>query len=102
MRLLLIGLGSIGRRHLGHLQQIGGLDLAALRTQKGQIKKEGNITEFYNLEEALDFNPDGVIISNPTSLHVETAIPFLEKGIKVLIEKPIDTSVKQCRAFRKV
>ncbi|MDT0686574.1 Gfo/Idh/MocA family protein [Autumnicola psychrophila] len=101
MKILLIGLGSIGRRHLSHLQQIGGLDLAALRTQKGQIKKEGDITEFYNLEDALNFKPDGVIISNPTSLHVESAIPFLEKGIKVLIEKPIDTSVKNAELLEK-
>lgn len=94
MRILLIGLGSIGRRHLGHLERIGGLELAALRTNKGQLKKEGNISEFYNLKDAFDFKPDGVIISNPTSLHVETAIPFLKKGIKVLIEKPIDTSLQ--------
>jgi len=90
MRILLIGLGSIGRRHLGHLQKIGGMELAALRTKKGVLKEEIKIKEFYDLQDALDFNPDGVIISNPTSLHVETALPFLRKNIKVLIEKPVD------------
>lgn len=100
MRILLIGLGSIGRRHLGHLKRIGGLELAAFRTNKGQLKKEESISEFYHLEDALDFKPDGVIISNPTSLHVDTAVPFLEKGIKVLIEKPIDTSLQNAERLR--
>ncbi|MDT0689811.1 Gfo/Idh/MocA family oxidoreductase [Salegentibacter sp. F188] len=100
MRILLIGLGSIGRRHLGHLEKIDGLELAALRTKKGVLKEEKGIKEFYDLNDALDFNPDGVLISNPTSLHVETAIPFLEKGIRVLIEKPIDTSVENAERLR--
>ncbi|GHA30222.1 dehydrogenase [Salinimicrobium marinum] len=100
MRILLIGLGSIGRRHLGHLEKIGGLELAALRTKKGVLKEENGIKEFYELQDALDFEPDGVLISNPTSLHVETAKPFLEKGIKVLIEKPIDTSVENAETLR--
>jgi predicted dehydrogenase len=100
MRILLIGLGSIGRRHLGHLEKIGGLELAALRTNKGVLKEENGVNEFYALQDALDFNPDGVLISNPTSLHVETAIPFLEKDIRVLIEKPIDTSVGNAETLR--
>ena len=94
IKVLLVGLGSIGRRHLSHLQSIEGVSLAALRTRKGEINGKSEITEFFNLKDALNYQPDGVIISNPTSLHVETALPFLEKGIKVLIEKPIDTSIE--------
>jgi len=101
MRILLIGLGSIGRRHLQHLQNIPNMELAALRSKKGELKEEENdITEYFNVDEAFNFSPDGVVISNPTSLHVESAIPFLEKGIKVLIEKPIDTSTKNANLLR--
>lgn len=100
MRIILIGLGSIGRRHLGHLEEIEGVELAALRTQKGQLRNKTGIQEFYSLEEALRFDPDGVIISNPTSLHVDSAIPFLEKGARVLIEKPIDTSLQNAERLR--
>jgi predicted dehydrogenase len=97
MKILLVGLGSIGRRHLSHLQTIDGVVTAALRTKKGEISDKSEITEFYNLKDALNFEPDGVIISNPTSLHVETALPFLKKGIKVLIEKPIDTAIENAQ-----
>lgn len=100
IRILLIGLGSIGRRHLKHLQQISGLEIAALRSKKGVIKEKSTITEYYSLDDAINFQPDGVLISNPTSLHVESALPFLEKGIKVLIEKPIDTSIENAELLR--
>jgi predicted dehydrogenase len=93
LKILLIGLGSIGRRHLSCLQEIGGVKVAALRTSKGTIKEASGINEFYTVEESLAFDPDGVIISNPTSLHVQSALPYLEKGIPVLIEKPVAYSV---------
>lgn len=100
IKILIVGLGSIGRRHLGHLQTIDGVIPAAMRTNNGELSKDSDVTEFYDLESALNFNPDGVIVSNPTALHVETALPFLKKGIKVLIEKPIDTSFEQAEVLR--
>ncbi|TQI70410.1 putative dehydrogenase [Gramella sp. Hel_I_59] len=93
IKILLVGLGSIGRRHVQHLRSIEGVTPAALRTGRGSMADKSDITEFFELEDALNFHPDGVIISNPTSLHVETALPFLKEGIKVLIEKPIDYSI---------
>jgi predicted dehydrogenase len=89
MKILIVGLGSIGQRHAACLQKINGVEIAVLRTKKGTLKDASGFTEFYNLEDALAYQPDGVIISNPTSLHVETALPFLQNGIKTLIEKPV-------------
>ena len=89
MRILIVGLGSIGQRHAACLQKINGVEIAVLRTSKGTLKEKSGFTEFYNLEDALAYQPDGVVIANPTSLHVETALPFLQQGIKTLIEKPM-------------
>ena len=93
MKILIVGLGSIGKRHAACLQEFDGIEIAVLRTAKGTLKDKSAFTEFYSLEAALDYKPDGVIIANPTSLHVETALPFLERGIKTLIEKPISNAV---------
>ncbi|MDZ7846863.1 MAG: hypothetical protein U5L96_08870 [Owenweeksia sp.] len=83
MRILRIGLGSIGKRHLSILKEIEDVEVAALRTSKGTLKEpEEGVKEFHRLEEALDFAPDGVIVSNPTSLHIESALPFLKEGIE--------------------
>ncbi len=95
LKILLIGLGSIGKRHLEILKTLPGIQLAALRTNKGQLTVDSAIKEFYNLEDALAYQADGVILSNPTSLHVQSALPFLEAGIKVLIEKPIADTLEE-------
>jgi predicted dehydrogenase len=92
MKILIVGLGSIGQRHAACLQKTAGVDIAVLRTSKGTLKDKSGFTEFYTMDDALAFKPDGVIISNPTSLHAETALPFLQQGIKALIEKPITHS----------
>ena len=97
MKILIVGLGSIGQRHFKILQSYSNIQLAALRTKKGELKNEINIKEFFNLNDALSFKPDGVIISNPTTYHVESALPFLKKGCKVLIEKPISSSDKEAQ-----
>jgi len=95
MKILIVGLGSIGQRHAACLQKINGVEIAVLRTKKGTLKDASGFTEFYSLDDALAYHPDGVIISNPTSLHVETALPFLQSGIKTLIEKPVaDTAAE--------
>lgn len=100
MKILIAGLGSIGKRHLEALQKIDGVEVSALRTGKGTLKDKSSLHEFYSIEDALAYKPDGVLIANPTSKHVETALPFLEKGIKVLIEKPIDDSISESQKLK--
>lgn len=100
MKILIIGLGSIGQRHLKILTKNNNLQIAALRTSKGFLKNKIPLINFYTLKEALKFKPDGVIISNPTSLHVASALPFLKIGCKVLIEKPIDDCIEKTKALK--
>jgi len=96
MRFLICGLGSIGRRHLRNLLALGEQDLVLLRTGKSTLPDEelaGFPTET-DLEKALDrWSPDAVIIANPTSRHLETAIPAARAGCDLLIEKPISHSL---------
>lgn len=93
MKILVVGLGSIGRRHFNILNTFNDIELASLRTRTRMLNDTSDMLEFYSIEEALAFKPDGVIICNPTSLHVETSLPFLEQGAKVLIEKPISNTL---------
>ena len=101
MRILIIGLGSIGRRHLKVLQEIGGHQVAALRSRKGTLKENSGIVEFTSVDEALAFGPDAVIVANPTSLHVESSMPFLKAGCKLLIEKPIAHSTVEAQKIER-
>ncbi len=65
MKLVIIGLGSIGKRHKSNLEALG-----------------HQIIPSY--EEA-----DGVLVCNPTSLHLATALKFTSLGLPVFIEKPL-------------
>jgi len=100
MRIVIVGLGSIGRRHLKVLKDIGGHQVVALRSLKGTLKEKSGIQEFNTVEDALAFKPDGVIVANPTSLHVSGVLPFLEAGIKALIEKPIAHTAEEAEILR--
>lgn len=95
LRIGLVGLGSIGRRHARHLRDLGVGELVALRSGFGPpLPQElDGIREVRTNEALLDRAPDGVVVANPTALHAQAALPFLGRGIPVLVEKPMDASV---------
>ena len=92
---LIVGLGSIGKRHLRLLKEINPqLKIIAL-TRKALKKSNNNIDNYVsNIKEAISFNPEIAIISNPSSLHLKYSIPLVESGTHLLIEKPISASSK--------
>lgn len=94
MKIGIVGLGSIGRRHAKHLLN-SGVEVVALRTNRGELKEsDADIKEVYSQQDFLKENLDGVIISNPTSLHIDSSVPYLKEGLKVFIEKPISHSIE--------
>lgn len=102
MKFLIAGLGSIGRRHLRNLQAIGGHEVLLFRTHQATLPDEDleGFTVYTRLEEALAQKPDGVIISNPTSLHMDVALPAAEAGAHLLIEKPIAPTLEAIPALQ--
>ena len=96
---LIIGAGSIGQRHIRNLKKIGISRIVALRSKKGhyqKLPKELNVIEVENWKDAISTNPDIAIISNPSSLHVETARKIINHVKGVFIEKPISDSMDEC------
>ena len=105
MKFLIAGLGSIGRRHFRNLIALGERDLVLLRTHKGTMpddELDGYPTEV-DIQEALkSHRPDAVIVANPTSLHLDTAIPAAEAGCHILLEKPVSNSLEGLDSLQKV
>lgn len=98
MKFLIAGLGSIGRRHFRNLVALGEKDIVLLRTRKATLPDDELVN--YPLEtdiiEALrKHQPDAVIVANPTSLHLDVAIPAAEAGCHILLEKPISHSLER-------
>ena len=48
---------------------------------------------FENLEAAMSWEPDAVLVANAASTHAATAVPFAASGVPVLVEKPIATTL---------
>jgi len=98
MKWLIVGLGSIGRRHLRNLLAMGQEDIILFRTHQSTLPDD-ELARFLSdnaailietdLHRALSHKPDAAIIANPTSLHLEAAIPAAEAGCHLLIEKPV-------------
>jgi len=96
MKTLIAGLGSIGRRHFRNLITLGETDLVLLRTHKATLPDDelaGHPVET-DIHEALQqHKPDAVVVANPTSLHLDIAIPAAEAGCHILLEKPVSHSL---------
>jgi len=96
MKFLIAGLGSIGRRHFRNLLTLGESDILLYRTQRSSLPDDelAGFPVETDLQAALAHNPQAVIISNPTSLHLEVAIPAAEAGCSILLEKPVSHTLE--------
>jgi len=95
MKFLIAGLGSIGRRHFRNLIAVGEKDIVLLRTRKATLPDDelaGYVVET-DLQAALQkHKPNAVIVANPTSMHLDVAIPAAEAGCHLFLEKPVSHS----------
>jgi predicted dehydrogenase len=97
MKFLIAGYGSVGRRHMRNLLALGEKDIMLYRTHQSTLP-EDELADFVvktDLQAALDCHPDGVIIANPTALHMNVAIPAAKAGCDILLEKPISNNLEQ-------
>ena len=91
MKILVIGGGSIGRRHASNLLQMS-IETALFdldENKTSEFAKEKGTPLFSSLEEALSWGADGAIVATPHVSHLSVARQVIEAGIDVLIEKPI-------------
>jgi len=94
---LVVGFGSIGRRHARVLKEIGLEDVRVCETmpdRRDAARDELGVSKSYEtLEEGLADKPDTVFLCSPTGMHIEQAIQAIEAGADVMIEKPLSTSL---------
>ena len=102
-RLVIAGLGLVGQRHAEAIQQLDQVSLcgAVDPSQAGRDAAAAMGVPCYDdLETMLSVEqPDGVIISTPTRLHVEQAMACIRASVPVMVEKPLATSVDEAEAL---
>lgn len=102
MKFLIAGFGSIGRRHLRNLRALGEQDIILLRSNRSTLPDDeiAGLPVETTIQAALAHHPDAVIVSNPTALHLDVAIPAAEAGCALLLEKPISHSFERLDVLR--
>lgn len=94
-RILIVGLGSIGKRHLRLARKLlPTSEIAVLRHQVDSTIPEGADYIFSSMAEALGFAPQLAVIANPANFHLSVAIPLAEAGVHLLIEKPLSATTE--------
>lgn len=91
MRFLVVGVGSIGQRHLRNLRALGH-EVLAFDTDRGRLAEvaatQGADT-LAALEEAADRKVDGVLICTPPAAHLQLARRALAWAAHLFVEKPL-------------
>lgn len=102
LRVAVVGVGHLGRHHarimasLPGVTLVGVVDINAARAQ--ETGAQYSTGAFTDAREVLD-RVDAVSVAVPTENHLAVARPFLERGIAVLVEKPIARSVQEAEAL---
>jgi predicted dehydrogenase len=98
LRTAVIGVGHLGRHHARILATLAGASLIAVVDTNGpRATQVGGSTGAKPLDDYRELfdQVDAVSIAVPTELHHEVAMPFLERGIAVLVEKPMARTVAE-------
>ncbi|MEE2963045.1 MAG: Gfo/Idh/MocA family oxidoreductase [Acidobacteriota bacterium] len=97
-RVAVVGVGHFGRHHARVLSTLPGvrletvvdIDLARAQATAAEVG-----TAFAGDTSSLDGRVDAVTVAVPTDVHHAVALPLLERGISVLVEKPIARTVAE-------
>jgi predicted dehydrogenase len=96
----LAGLGSMGRNHLRILSGLTDIRLAAVADPVAETLAEATArTGAQGFAEPLamiaEAELDAIVIAAPTTAHVPLALAAIERGVAVLVEKPLAATIEE-------
>ncbi|MCB9852074.1 MAG: Gfo/Idh/MocA family oxidoreductase [Phycisphaerales bacterium] len=102
-QIAIVGCGNAAQRHASNLRKSANAEIAgcydARREATEAFALAHSTRAFDSLDALLDANPDGVVICTPPSTHVAIAEAVLERGIRVLCEKPLAPTTSECESL---
>ncbi|QDU31727.1 putative oxidoreductase YdgJ [Anatilimnocola aggregata] len=94
---LVVGVGSIGERHLRCFQGTGRSEVTLVEINpalRQAVAERYNVRGYASLEEALATKPTAAVVAVPAHLHLKIASQLAQAGVHLLIEKPLSTSTQ--------
>jgi len=94
MKALVVGYGSIGKRHIENLSFLKNMEIIVCTKRKNDtFLKQKKCTIYTSIEDCIKEDPTFAIITNETSFHIKNALRLAKAGIHLLIEKPLSNSL---------
>ncbi|MEY4564107.1 MAG: hypothetical protein RLZZ618_3384 [Pseudomonadota bacterium] len=103
MHVLMVGTGSIGRRHMASLRRLVPevhFDVLREDGRSRDVSELGEVTVSSSLSEAVAKRPDLMVIANPSSMHLRFLLAAIEHGIPFYAEKPLLTDAAELQALQ--
>jgi predicted dehydrogenase len=107
-RLAVIGVGHLGRHHARILPSVPGARLVAVADlildRAREATKDTEAVALPGADAILTGGPDvdAVVVAVPTADHLKVARPFLQRGIHVLVEKPMAPSLAEADELQRL
>ena len=99
LRVGVVGVGVMGSNHARVFAGLPGIELVGVADpdskQADFVAKTLGCAAVATVAELLDLKLDAVTIAGPTHLHRDIALACIERGVHVLVEKPIASSVEE-------
>jgi UDP-N-acetylglucosamine 3-dehydrogenase len=103
LRVGVAGVGVMGSNHARVLADLAGVKLAGIvdpdRKQRDFVSNALGCPGFGDIESMLSSGIDALTIAAPTHLHIELAMAAIERGVHVMVEKPIASTVEEGNAI---
>ena len=97
LKVLVLGCGSIGKRHARILRDLGVSNICLCDVSESQldaaVEDVGVTQKARGLDAGLNWGPDAVFICTPSDLHIAQAKTVLESGCHVFMEKPVSDTL---------
>lgn len=94
-RFLVLGCGSIGKRHVENLRRLGADDITVFDTQSARAAEMAaahGVKAITSLAGAWQQRPTVCLITAPSALHLSLAFEAAAQGCHLFIEKPLSHS----------
>jgi len=105
--LLVLGAGSVGKRHLGNFSSLG-CQVSTMDPRPDRLEEAAKIVPlvhcFPHLDAAISHASEfsGMVVCSPPKFHVDQVVAFLERGVPVLLEKPASPDLASALLLDKI
>ena len=108
MKIIMVGQGAFGKKHLDGIKNIEGIEVVSLCGGKPESTKA--VAEEYGIphytsdlaESLAQPGVEAAIIASPTQIHAQQAIQCMKAGVHVEIEIPMADKIEDAREIVKV